>query len=165
MKKLLFALLIFFSCFNYFSANAAYVDSAMVASQNSISTEKQFPTNAEIEQMIGRKLSLKEKIAILINKKELKQQFKNGQLDERANKDAKLGFWLSIAGIFFLYALIPGYIFSQKALKKEKQNPGSLTPSNLRLAEVGKGICVVIGILMVLALIFLIAFIAQLGRR
>jgi hypothetical protein len=121
------------------------------------------PNNSSIKQLIGRKLTFKEKIGLLF----LKAKYKNGiPVDvleaKKANSSAVLGFLLSILGLFFFPFLIGGYILSNNVLKQELKNPGLLTPTNKVLAQIGKATPIVWGILLIIFFFLIIALISSL---
>lgn len=105
----------------------------------------------ELEQLSGKKLSIKEKMGWWLYKKQLKKQDNSeGIPDKKQNDKATLGFVFSLLGllIFPLFAIV-GFIYSNNALKAEKEVPGTLTKAGKRNAKAGKIISIVAGILWV----------------
>lgn len=122
------------------------------------------PSNATVKQLLGRKLTLKEKLGLLLARAKYKKGIPIDTIEaQKANSTAVWGFVLSILGYFFFPLLIPGYILSNNALQKEKAKPGLLTDTNKTLAQIGKAFVIVYGILIVLTLMFLIVIIARFG--
>ncbi len=95
----------------------------------------------ELESKIGRKLKLKEKVALKFLKRKLKKEIK--KKSAQANEETKTenlaiaGFVLGLLSLFLLPIIgsILAIIFSSKALKRMKQNPE--TSSMRGLAKAG----------------------------
>lgn len=113
-------------------------------------------SKALLELALGRKLKLKEKMALRVQS--VMPDYKS-RYDDRANSNAVLGFIFAICGFVLLWPLlIPGLILSNKTLNIEKANPGSLSGSNKDLAKAGK-IISIIGLAIIALAIILIAII------
>lgn len=121
------------------------------------------PNNSTIKQLLGRKLTLKEKLGLLFVRAKYKKGIPVDTLEaQNANSNAVFGFVLSMLGLFFFPFLIPGYILSNNVLNLEKKKPGLLTNTNKTLAEIGKVTAIVWGILIVLFLFVIIALVSHL---
>jgi hypothetical protein len=119
----------------------------------------------ELQQSLGRKLSLKEKVAFYLYKKHFKREEPTEKDIKKANSKAVLAFVFSLAAVFiFPLFAIPALILSANALAAEKVNPGILTKSNHGLAKAAKIICYIQFALTLLLLIVVLA-IAMSGFR
>ncbi len=111
----------------------------------------------ELEKLTGRKLTLKERIALRI------QRFAgpyDKDLQRKANNQAQTGFILSILGFVLLWPLlIPGLIISNSALQKEKVEPGILTMQNRGLAKAGR----ILGLIGLVLIFFVIVLVLSTG--
>ncbi len=116
------------------------------------------PNNTVIKQMLGRKLTLKEKIGLQFARVIYKKGIPIDALEaKKANSNAILGFIFSMLGIFiFPLFAIPAYVLCDNMLHKEKIQPGLLTPTNKILAQIGKITAIVTGILVVLLLLIVL---------
>ncbi len=120
------------------------------------------PNNKKIKNTLGRRLTIKEKIALAF----IKVRYKKGlpidpALAEKANKNAIFGFVFALLGIFvFPLFIIPAYVLSSNALKKEKEQPGLLTSTNKTLAQISKIISIVYAILLVILIAIIIIVLA-----
>lgn len=120
------------------------------------------PSNATVKQLLGRKLTLKEKLGLLLARAKYKKGIPIDTIEaQKANSTAVWGFVLSILGYFFFPLLIPGYILSNNALKKEKAQPGLLTSTNKTLAQISRIFPIIYGILLILFLILIFFIIAR----
>jgi hypothetical protein len=120
----------------------------------------------KIEQLTGRKMSFKEKVAWFLFKKQIKKHHRKDETpDKKQNDNAFLGFVFSLVGllVFPLFA-IPGFILSKNAVDAEKETPGTLTKSNYSLAKAGKTLSIITGIMFVLAFILILALLATWRR-
>jgi len=96
-------------------------------------------TMKDLQEALGRKLSLKEKIGWYLYKKQFNPEEPTEAAKRKANSNAGLGFALSLVGILaFPLFTIPGLIYSKKALVADKVDPGILTARNYNLATAGK---------------------------
>jgi hypothetical protein len=121
------------------------------------------PPAKTIEQYLGRKLTLREKLTLYWYKRHLKSYTANaGILAAGANSDAKLGYIFALLGIACFFFFIPGFILSKKALTLEKEHPGTLTKKNLAHAEAGKTISVVGAIVVATGIILFVFIISSL---
>ena len=107
-----------------------------------------FKNTKEIEDILGRKLSIREKISLSFVKKKIKN---NPSLNfEQANDQLKIegfavaGFVCSLVGFVFAGIIlgILGIIFSAIALKKIKNNPETKKGRGLAIAGLVMGIVV-----------------------
>lgn len=111
----------------------------------------------EIEKITGRKLTLKQKLALRIQR--LYGPY-DKDLQRKANNQAQTGFILSIIGFVFLWPLIiPGLILSNSALLKEKVEPGILTVQNRGLAKAGR----ILGLIGLIITFFFIVLVLSTG--
>lgn len=113
------------------------------------------PNNSAIKQLLGRKLTLKEKLGLLFVIAKYKKGIPVDEIEaKKANTNAILGFAFSMLGIFiFPLFAIPAYVLCDNMLRKEKKQPGLLSPTNKTLAQIGKITAIVTGIIVVIALI------------
>jgi len=113
-----------------------------------------------LEQQLGRKLKWSERLglrALTVHK-----SFSNED-SRKANNHALVGFILGISSLILLPLLsIPGYMFSNSALIKEKLNPGILEGGNKGLAKAGL-ILSIIGLVYLLLIILYIIIIFSSG--
>ena len=124
------------------------------------------PNNSTITQLLGRRLTLKEKLGLLFVRTKYKKGIPIDTLEAKnANKMATWGFIFSIFGYFFFPFIIPGYILSNNALKKEKAKPGLLTETNKTLAQIGKVFAIVWAALLIIALFVVIVILSGLRWR
>ncbi len=145
MKKQIILILLFLFigiqfCIASLGSKATTKDSLVVNNNVKLVEEISKKSNKEIEILIGRKLGLKEKIALKIYRN-LPNQVKSSLPEDevkRANNKAVWSFGLAI-GSFFIFPLaaIAGVILGSQALNIEKRNPGTLTPTNKTLANIG----------------------------
>lgn len=163
MKKVITSvLLLFFVSFSH-NSFANYGHAAIAVASEKI-TEQVTPAKIsfklrvkEIEKLTGRKLTLKEKIALRIQK--LVGPY-DKDLQRKANSQAQTGFILSILGFVLLWPLlIPGLIISNSALQKEKVEPGILTMQNRGLAKVGR----ILGLIGLIITFFAVVIILSTG--
>jgi hypothetical protein len=115
----------------------------------------------ETEKKLGRKLGLFERIGLWYYSK----LAPDPEADARkANSHALIGFILSLCGlIIFPLLLIPGFILSNSALRKEKMSPGILDGANKGLAKAGFIISIVAAALIVLLLLYVLVVIGLYG--
>lgn len=131
-------------------------------------------TMQDLQQALGRKLSLKEKVGWYLYKKHLHAEEPTEKAVKKANSNAVLGFVFSLASllipplafvfysqILLLFSLlaIPALILSINALVAGRVNPGILTKSNRSLAKAGKIISYIILALIFIVLIMILAYI------
>jgi hypothetical protein len=116
-------------------------------------------SNKQVKALAGRKLTLKEKIGLLLIEKEARSEPLTEAQIKSANSNATLGLVFGILSIvvFPLFA-IPGLILSNKAFFAEKVNPNTLTKGSLNAAKAGRITSYVgLGILaLTLAFVFII---------
>ncbi len=124
------------------------------------------PPVKTIENYLGRRLTLREKITLYLYERKLKRHDAEQDKQTRhANSDALLGLIFSIAGILFAYFLIPGFILSKRALTLEKRRPGILTKRSLSEAKTGRTVSMVMTILYVVGIIALFIIISSIKIR
>ena len=147
---------------NAFTAHSNVVPAATAAPVKKTAKKLTYrQSKALLELSLGRKLRLKEKMALRIHS--ILPDYKS-KYDDRANTNALLGFIFALCGLVLLWPLlIPGLILSNKALRSEKENPGSLSRSNKDLAKAGKIISLVGLIIIALAIIIIAIVIASGG--
>jgi hypothetical protein len=116
-------------------------------------------SKAFAEWSLGRKLKLKEKIALRL---QTSLHTSKAADEGKANTNAVLGFIFAVAGLFLWPFFIPGLILSKKALNSEKENPGVLTSTNLTLAKIGK-IASLVGLIIIAIAIIVIAIVIGSG--
>jgi len=163
MKKIFTSLLLlFFVSFSY-SAFANYGYTAIPADHEKISEQISPEKNSfkqqvkEIEKLTGRKLTLKQKLALRIQR--LYGPY-DKDLQRKANTRAQTGFILTIIGFVFLWPLIiPGLILSNSALLKETVEPGILTVQNRGLAKAGR----ILGLIGLIITFFFIVLVLSTG--
>jgi hypothetical protein len=119
-------------------------------------------TTWQVETMLQRKLTFKEKVSWWFAKQKLKLSIDDGD-KRKANNKAVWGFALGIAGllIFPLFA-IPGLILSNQALSMEREQKGLLNSTNDDLALVGK-ILSIVGIVLLILVAAFIALVLSVG--
>lgn len=162
MKNILLTILlsVFVSSASFaFSAAPVIIDetetaAATVQKKKKTSSFKNF--RKETERKLGRKLGLFERMGLWYYTKLA------GDPDvdsKKANNHALTGFILGLCGLtIFPLLAIPGFIFSNSALTKEKLAPGTLSSSNKGLAKAGL-ILSIIGFVYLLLLILYITLI------
>lgn len=163
MKSLLliiFAFSISFSSLASFNstsggAGAVIEPTPSAYQKNSIAFSKL--TVKELQVFLGRKLTLKEKVQVLLAKKLLTKL--DPEVEELATKGrnkAYMGFGFALAAIllFPLFA-IPGLIFSNNALAYDKEKPGILGDAK-GFARAGQIMSWVSLALMVIAILLLL---------
>jgi Domain of unknown function (DUF4190) len=106
------------------------------------------------EKQLGRRLTLKERLGLWLYKTQTPKE-----LDaKKANNHAILGLVFGICSIvLFPLFSIPGFFFSQSALRQEKLQPGILEGGNKGLAKAGL-ILSIIGFVLALLYIAYFAF-------
>jgi len=136
--------------------------SAVISKSNSIV----IPNNVTIKQLLGRKLTLKEKLALLYARTTYKKGIPLDTIEaKKANSSAIIGFIFSLLGIFiFPLFAIPAYVLCDNMLRKEKKQPGILTPTSKTLAQIGKITAIVTGVLIVLVILLIFLLLASLAR-
>ncbi|MFN8264493.1 MAG: hypothetical protein U0T11_00340 [Chitinophagaceae bacterium] len=156
-------LILFLSCFfasvqtEALATHPAIVSNATVSSKAAPLTYKAQKTVAE--KMLGRKLSLKERMALRIQTAFPRY---DKDLERKANNEALIGFIFSMAGLVLLWPLlIPGLIISSSALRKERIDPGILEKGNYGLAKAGKIIGIIGLAIIALAIIIIAAVISS----
>ena len=120
------------------------------------------PNNTTLKQLLGRKLTLKEKLGLLLVRAKYKKGIPVDAAEaQRANTNAILGFAFSILGIFiFPLFAIPAYVLCDNMLRKENKQPGLLSSTNKTLAQIGKITAIVTGIIIVIAIIVIFSLLA-----
>jgi hypothetical protein len=158
-------LLIFFSSTTFaFSAAPVLIDetgttATTVQKKKKASSFKNF--RKETERKLGRKLGVFERIGLWYYTKLAPDPDADAK---KANSHALIGFILSLCGLFvFPLLLIPGFILSHSALKKEKLSPGILDGANKGLAKAGLIISIVAAVLVVLILLYVLVIIGLYG--
>lgn len=112
----------------------------------------------ETEKLLGRKLKLSEKIGLWASSRISNDPYDKTD-EKKANTMAIVGFCFGVASILLLPLFsIPGFIISNNALNKEKNNPGVLEDTNKTLAKIGK-ILSIIGFVYLLVVIIIYALI------
>lgn len=117
-------------------------------------------SNKQIEKLIGRRLTVKEKLGLWAARK---MKAVDEASIKKANSKALTGFLLSLAGIF-VFPLLPSIaavVLTSSVLKQEKLEPGTLT-KNKDLAQIGLVIGIlgiIIGFLALLLLIILLSYV------
>lgn len=106
------------------------------------------------EKQLGRKLKLKERLGLWYYKNKTPKEIDA----KKANNHAILGFVFGICSIvlFPLFA-IPGFFFSQSALRQEKLQPGILEGGSKALAKAGL-ILSIVGFVLIIVYIAYFAF-------
>jgi hypothetical protein len=119
-------------------------------------------SNKEIQKLIGRKLTLKEKFALWVGKK-------YSEVDEaaskKANSQALIAFLLSLAGFFIipLFPSIAAIVISSRVLQREKENPG-LISKNKALAQIAQILGIIGVAIVVVAIVVLLAYLGGVRR-
>jgi hypothetical protein len=161
MKHLLLIFIICCTILPVFASNIIIVDSATATNKF---TTIAIPSNATVKQLLGRKLTFKEKLGLFLARAKYKNGVPIDTLEaQKANSTAVWGFVLSILGYFFFPLLVPGYILSNNVLKKEKAHPGLLTSTNKTLAQIGKIFPIVYGVLLIIFLMIMALIIIRVG--
>jgi uncharacterized protein YqhQ len=112
----------------------------------------------ETEKLLGRKLKLREKIGLWATSRMANDPYDKTD-EKRANTMAIVGFCFGVASLLLLPLFsIPGFIISNNALNKEKNNPGMLEDTNKTLAKIGK-ILSIIGFVYLLVVIIVYALV------
>lgn len=129
---------------------------------NQKSSKERKPTyqslKRKFEHQLGRKLKWTERLGL-----RAVSLMPDKDATRKANNHALVGFILGISSLVLLPILsIPGFIFSNSALTKEKLNPGTLEGSNKGLAKAGL-ILSIIGFVYLLLLILYIVVIISAG--
>ena len=166
MKLFLLALL---TCAFSFSSSAAFITTTSIEAKTEIApaptvTSLTALSAKQLEQYLGRKLTSIEKVRWYFGRKALaKLQTEEEDLAvKKGRTNAFLGFGFSIVSLFFFPLAIAGIIFSNNALKLDKEKPGILTDAK-GFAQAGQIIgWVAIG-LAIVGLILLLAFISAWG--
>ena len=169
MKLFLLALL---TCAFSFSSSAAFITTTSIEAKTEIApaptvTSLTALSAKQLEQYLGRKLTLTEKVRWYFGKKALaKLQTEEEDRDiKKGRTNAFLGFGFGLAGLllFPLFA-IPAIIFSNNALKFDKEKPGVLTDAR-GFAQAGQIMgWVAIG-LTIVAVLLVIAILSAWGVR
>jgi hypothetical protein len=150
---------------SFTNLNAAVLISNTSQTDTSINQTFSLPGN-NIESILGRKLKLKEKIALSIYQKQLKNaDVAKGDIEKKASANAILAFVLSILGITtcFLFPVlflveIPALIIGNGVLRTAKKNPDLVSKSTKSLAKAASIISLVSLILgLALTILLLIA--------
>lgn len=146
---------------NAFTAYSSITPATVTPAKTQVKKLTYKQNKALLESALGRKLKLKEKMALRLQS--VMPDYKS-RYDDRANSNAVLGFIFALCGLIVLWPLlIPGLILSSNALRSEKINPGSLSRGNKDLAKAGKIISLVGLIIIALAIIILAIVIASVG--
>ena len=169
MKLFLLALL---TCAFSFSSSAAFITTTSIEAKIEIAPAPTVISLAalsakQLEQYLGRKLTLTEKVRWYFGKKALAklQTEEEDQVIKKGRTNAFLGFGFSIVSLFFFPLAIAGIIFSNNALKLDKEKPGILTDAK-GFAQAGQiigWVAIGLGILSILALIAILSWWAGLG--
>jgi hypothetical protein len=146
---------------NAFTAYSNITPATVTPAKTTVKKLTYKQNKALLETALGRKLKLREKMALRIQS--VMPDYKS-RYDDRANSNAVLGFIFALCGLIVLWPLlIPGLILSSNALRSEKINPGSLSRGNKDLAKAGKIISLIGLIIIALAIIILAIVIASVG--
>jgi hypothetical protein len=133
-----------------------------------------FLSRNNIEKALGRKLTLRERAGLFLYKKQIARKtfFISDELKQKANSYANTGFTLSIIGLIglFLFPLavfvaIPAYVFSSRALEIDREYPNTLTETNRMHAKIGKVTSIVTGMILLLAVLFVIALLSAIAAK
>ena len=105
------------------------------------------------EKKLGRKLKLMERLGLWYY-----TTLPDTDPDQKkTNTKAVLGFAFGIASlVIFPLLSIPGFIFSNNALNKEKSAPGTLEPGNKTLAKIGLILSIVGFVYLLLVVLYII---------
>ena len=166
-----FALLSFFLSIVFVFESNAFTSAPLVTSVVTTETINEPVTKNEkpasfksirkaTEKKLGRKLKLTERLGLwyYTNLPDTDPDRK------KTNTKAVLGFAFGIASIVIFPLLsIPGFIFSNNALNKEKLAPGTLEPSNKTLAKVGLILSIVGFVYLLLVIAYLVIIFSAWG--
>lgn len=166
----------FFCCFLFavlatLSSGASFTTTASPATETTIQTAHLSAvanlTVKELQEHLGRKLTMKEKVQWYFAKK-LIHKITNEEeeaLAKKARTKAYMGFGFSLAGLLLFPLLaIPGIIFSGNALAFDKEHPGKLGDAK-GFAKAGQIMGWISLALLVIVLILVILFLSAWGWR
>lgn len=119
--------------------------------------------NSKLESILGRKLSIKDKLSLKLIKQKLRKQpslsTKDAQENVKFDGMAITGFVLGILSLFLgPLASIPAIIFSAIGLNRIKHNPNPREGRGLALAGLIIGIVYTALFLLIIGLIFAFSF-------
>ena len=164
MKQILTATFIFicsfiFSVQNYAAVITAPHSNETIQSQHNNRLTKALD-KADLEKQLGRKLKLKEKIALRLFKKSA-QRNKNTAISANENAVkmdglAIAGFVCGVVGIFFAGIIlgILAIVFGGVSLARIKQKPDTRKGKGFAIAAMVLGIVAIVGALIALSIIF-----------
>jgi hypothetical protein len=144
------------------NSHTAVITEPLVKKKNKASYQT---VKNETEKMLGRKMKLREKIGLWISSSKGNDLYKNPG-NEKAENQALWGFVFGVASIallavFPLFGIlfIPGFILSTLALRKEKNNPGTLDRTSKLLARLGQIFSILSFVILVLVVLYFILYI------
>ena len=145
-----------------FTSSHGSFDRSKTSNDTTVST---FFSNKQIELVLGKKLTIKEKVALFFVRhkfrNEIQEPFTNAEDEKvRANKKAKMSLTFAILSFITPIMLIPAIIFKGEANK----NKELLTPESVKKLKAVNFICkfwLVVGILsVILSILAIVWFVA-----